>query len=246
MSEVDEPNTGLMRSIIQRIATGPELSKDISRAEARAGMRLVLDGAVDPVEAGVFLIALRMKRESDDEMCGLLDAIRDAAQSVVAPVDELIDLGDPYDGYARSLPIAPFLPAQQSSPADSFEKQVRPLLAENCYACHSSSSSPLMGGFQLDREETFRKGGSRGAPIDQANPEASLLLRAVRHSDPQIRMPPTHKMSDEAIATLTNNSRRGTNPPSSNLPDGSTAASSARPPSISRRARKPRSSACAS
>jgi hypothetical protein len=33
-----------------------------------------------------------------------------------------------------------------------------------------------------------------------------------------------------AIATLTNNSRRGTNPPSSNLPDGSTAASSARPP----------------
>jgi anthranilate phosphoribosyltransferase len=74
-------------------------------------MRLVLDGRVDPVEAGVFLIALRMKRESDDEMCGLLDAIRDATESVVAPVDELIDLGDPYDGYARSLPIAPFLPA---------------------------------------------------------------------------------------------------------------------------------------
>jgi len=100
-----------MRSIIQRIATGPELSKDISRAEARAGMQLILDGRVDPVEAGVFLIALRMKRESDDEMCGLLDAIRDATNSIVAPVDELIDLGDPYDGYARSLPIAPFLPA---------------------------------------------------------------------------------------------------------------------------------------
>jgi anthranilate phosphoribosyltransferase len=101
----------LMRSIIQRIATGPELSKDISREEARAGMRLVLDGHVDPVQAGVFFIALRMKRESDDEMCGLLEAVRDATQSVVAPVDELIDLGDPYDGYARSLPIAPFLPA---------------------------------------------------------------------------------------------------------------------------------------
>ncbi|HLF11185.1 MAG TPA: anthranilate phosphoribosyltransferase [Gammaproteobacteria bacterium] len=111
MLEVAKQDAGLMRSILSRIATGPELSKDISRAEACAGLRLVLDGLVDPVEAGVFLIALRMKRESDDEMCGLLDAIRDATQTVVAPVDELIDLGDPYDGYARSLPIAPFLPA---------------------------------------------------------------------------------------------------------------------------------------
>lgn len=100
----------LMRSIIQRIATGPELSKDISREEARAGMRLVLDGRVDPVQAGVFLIALRMKRETDDELCGMLDAIREVTHSIVAPVDQVIDLGDPYDGYARSLPIAPFLP----------------------------------------------------------------------------------------------------------------------------------------
>lgn len=99
-----------MRSIIQRIATGPELSKDISHEEARAGMQLVLDGRVDPVQAGVFLIALRMKRETDDEMCGLLEAIQDATLSAVAPVDELVDLGDPYDGYTRTLPVAAFLP----------------------------------------------------------------------------------------------------------------------------------------
>ncbi|MBI3898122.1 MAG: anthranilate phosphoribosyltransferase [Gammaproteobacteria bacterium] len=100
-----------MRSIIQRIATGPELSKDISYEQARAGMTLVLDGRVDPVQAGIFLIALRMKRESDDELRGLLDALRAATQTVVADVDELIDIGDPYDGYGRSLPVAPFLPA---------------------------------------------------------------------------------------------------------------------------------------
>jgi len=100
-----------MDSILQRIATGPELSKDISREEAREGMRLVLEGAVDPVQAGVFLIALRMKRETDDENCGLLDAIRDATLHATAPVDEVLDLGDPYDGYARTLPASPFLPA---------------------------------------------------------------------------------------------------------------------------------------
>jgi anthranilate phosphoribosyltransferase len=100
-----------MRSILQRIATGPELSKDLSREEARAGMRLVLDGLVDPVQAGVFLIALRMKRETDDENCGVLDALRDATLQVTAPVDELIDIGDPYDGFTRTLPASPFLPA---------------------------------------------------------------------------------------------------------------------------------------
>lgn len=105
------PDTELMRSILQRIATGPELSKNLSREEAHRGMRLVLDERVDPVQAGVFLIALRMKRETDDEMLGLLDALREATRTVTAPVDELLDLGDPYDGFARTLPIAAFLPA---------------------------------------------------------------------------------------------------------------------------------------
>jgi len=103
-------SAALMSSILKRIATGPELSKDISREEARDGMRLVLDGAVDPVQAGVFLIALRMKRETDDENRGMLEAIREATLRATAPVDEVLDLGDPYDGYNRTLPAAPFLP----------------------------------------------------------------------------------------------------------------------------------------
>lgn len=100
----------LMRSIIKRIATGPELSKDISREEACAGMRLVLDGQVDPVQAGIFLIALRMKRETDDENRGVLEAIREATRSAIAPVDEVVDIADPYDGFNRTLPASPFLP----------------------------------------------------------------------------------------------------------------------------------------
>ena len=100
----------MMRSIIQRIATGPELSKDISRDEARAGMRFILEGQVDPVQAGVFLIALRMKRETDDEILGVLQAIHDVTHSVTAPVDEVVDIADPYDGFSRTLPASPFLP----------------------------------------------------------------------------------------------------------------------------------------
>lgn len=101
----------VMHSIIQRIATGPDLSKDISQEEARLGMQGILDNAVDPVQAGIFFIALRMKRETMDEFKGILDAISDATERVTAEVDEVVDIADPYDGYNRCLPAAPFLPA---------------------------------------------------------------------------------------------------------------------------------------
>lgn len=101
----------LMDSYLQRIATGPEMSKDLELEDARSGMQLILEGKIHPVQAGVFLIALRMKRESDDEFRGILDAIRQSTQFSIASVDDLIDIADPYDGFSRHLPSSPFLPA---------------------------------------------------------------------------------------------------------------------------------------
>ncbi len=115
MNETEEllkqPPATIMRSIIQRIATGPDMSKNISQQEARAGMLAILDEQVDPVQAAVFLIALRMKRETDEENRGILDAIGDRCQRATAEVDEVLDLSDPYNGYNRTLPAAPFMPA---------------------------------------------------------------------------------------------------------------------------------------
>lgn len=101
----------IMRSIIQRIATGPDMSKDISLEEARAGMRAILNDDVDDVQAAVFLIAMRMKRETDEENLGILDGIRDMCNFATANVDEVLDMSDPYNGYNRTLPAAPFMPA---------------------------------------------------------------------------------------------------------------------------------------
>ncbi len=100
-----------MRSILQRIATGPHLSKDLPLDDTRAGMRMILDRGVDPVQAGIFLIALRMKRETIDENKGILQALIDSADIANADVDDLVDIADPFDGYNRSLPASPFLPA---------------------------------------------------------------------------------------------------------------------------------------
>ena len=152
-----------MRSFLQRIATGPELSKDLSREEARTGMRLILDGLVDPVQAGIFLIALRMKRETDDENCGVLDALRDATLRVTAPVDELVDIGDPYDGFKRTLPASPFLPA---------------VLAACGVAVVSHGVESMGPKYGVTHRQVLR---AAGLPVDLAPQEA-----AARLGDPRI------------------------------------------------------------
>jgi len=101
----------VLRGCIQKVATGPEYSKNLPFAEAHAAMRHILAGNSDPVQAAVLLIALRMKRETDEENAGVLQAILDTMNTVTAAVDEVIDVADPYDGYTRGLPVSPFLPA---------------------------------------------------------------------------------------------------------------------------------------
>jgi anthranilate phosphoribosyltransferase len=147
-----------MRSIIQRVATGPQLSKDISAEEARFAMGAILDNAVDPVQAGVFLIALRMKRETDEELKGILDAIRDATGHVVADVDDVVDIGDPYDGYNRCLPAAPFL---------------MPLLAECGVPAFSHGAHSVGPKFGVTHRHVLE---AVGVPVDLSPVEAAERL----------------------------------------------------------------------
>ncbi|CAC9458524.1 Anthranilate phosphoribosyltransferase like (EC 2.4.2.18) [uncultured Gammaproteobacteria bacterium] len=100
----------LMKSIIQRVATGPDLSKDIAFEEARDGMQAILRGEIDDVRSAIFLIALRMKRESMEENEGILAAILAQSDKQQINVEDLVDLGEPYSGYNRSIPISSFLP----------------------------------------------------------------------------------------------------------------------------------------
>lgn len=106
-----QDTAAVIRPCIQKVATGPQLSKDLDREDAAAAMRLIMEGKVDPVQSAVLLIALRMKRETMDEYRGVLQAIRDHSCLATADVDDLLDIADPYDGFARGLPATPFLPA---------------------------------------------------------------------------------------------------------------------------------------
>ena len=99
-----------MRQYLQKIATGPELSKDLSREEAKNAAAEILSGDADPVQAGIFLIALRMKRETMPENLGVLDSLLAYPHRAVSKTPEVLDLADPYDGFTRGMPAAPFLP----------------------------------------------------------------------------------------------------------------------------------------
>lgn len=96
---------------------------------------------------------------------------------------------------------------QQFTPADLtfFETNVRPLLAENCYACHGAEKQK--GGFRLDSREAILTGGESGAAIVAGNTVDSLLLQAVRFES--FEMPPGRKLPDESISVLEEWVRRG-------------------------------------
>jgi uncharacterized protein DUF1553/uncharacterized protein DUF1549/cytochrome c len=81
-----------------------------------------------------------------------------------------------------------------------FEKKIRPALAENCYACHSEKSKKPQGGLLLDSIEAMLKGGASGQPaIVPGDPEKSLLIKAIRHTDARLRMPMGDKLPDQVI-----------------------------------------------
>ena len=65
-----------------------------------------------------------------------------------------------------------------------FERKVRPVLVEHCYECHSAGAKKIKGGLMLDSRAGVIKGGDTGAAITPGDPEASLLIQAIRHADP--------------------------------------------------------------
>ena len=83
-----------------------------------------------------------------------------------------------------------------------FERHIRPLLVEHCYACHSSRDGKPKGGLALDSLAGWTKGGDRGPAIVPGDPEKSPLIQSVRYHDADFRMPPERPLSPDAIARL--------------------------------------------
>ncbi|SIO61595.1 Planctomycete cytochrome C [Singulisphaera sp. GP187] len=84
-----------------------------------------------------------------------------------------------------------------------FEKNIRPILVERCYECHSKQSKKIRGGLSLDLKDGWVKGGDLGPSIEPGKPDTSLLIQAVRYDDEDLKMPPKGKLSEREVALLT-------------------------------------------
>src|SRR5262247_2975709 len=89
--------------------------------------------------------------------------------------------------------------AAAADPAEFFEMKVRPVLAKNCYGCHTDSK---MGGLRLDSADAVKQGGKSGPPIVPGNPDESLLIQAIRQTHERLKMPPGGKLKDQEIADI--------------------------------------------
>src|SRR5438270_3145283 len=95
-------------------------------------------------------------------------------------------------GSAFLLPL--LLPAQTTQTTQTadgiafFEKNARPLLAANSYACHSSQAAQPMAGLLLDTRAGMLRGGKSGVPaIVAGKPGESLRLAAGRCRNQDLR-----------------------------------------------------------
>ncbi len=105
------------------------------------------------------------------------------------------------------LPLVVLVAAGQSrsAPADAagrefFEAKIRPVLVDHCFACHSAKAKKVRAGLLLDTRDGLRKGGESGSTLVPGQPEASLLMKALRHTDETLHMPPKGKLPDAVIA----------------------------------------------
>lgn len=81
---------------------------------------------------------------------------------------------------------------------DFFESRIRPVLIEHCYECHGPDAVIAQGNLRLDARDFWLQGGDSGPAVAPGDPQASLLLQAIRYDG--LEMPPKGKLSD-AIAT---------------------------------------------
>jgi Protein of unknown function (DUF1549)/Protein of unknown function (DUF1553)/Planctomycete cytochrome C len=113
--------------------------------------------------------------------------------------------------FAAALPIlagvvgeARQSPVPAASP-DFFEAKVRPVLAANCYDCHTDQR---MGGLRVDSREALLKGGRSGPAIVPGEPDKSLLITAVRQTS-ALKMPKGGVLKPDEVTALVDWVRAG-------------------------------------
>jgi ankyrin repeat protein len=102
---------------------------------------------------------------------------------------------------ASSVPLAAQtqLPPASTARID-YDRDVKPLLAENCYTCHGDTVQ--QSGLRLDRRQQALRGGDYGPVIVPGKSAESKMIRRLVDGDGGLKMPPGGPLSSEQIGIL--------------------------------------------
>src|SRR5882757_2744061 len=92
--------------------------------------------------------------------------------------------------------------ADETKPAEvQFNRDIRPILAENCFQCHGPDPSHRKSGLRLDGPEAVEKPADSGElAIVRRQPGASSLVARIEAADPAERMPPAESKNQLSAA----------------------------------------------
>ena len=94
------------RDILKIVGRGKKLQRDLTYDEAYEAMRLLLSSEISDTQIGGFLLTMRVKEETADEIHGFVDGARTLMKPMPQPdVEGLVDFGLPYNGKARTLQV---------------------------------------------------------------------------------------------------------------------------------------------
>ena len=114
--------------------------------------------------------------------------------------------------YGKSAP--PPTPQQ----IEFFESKIRPILAQECYECHSTGTKKK-GGLVLDSRPGWQAGGESGDVIKPGDPAGSLLVQTIKHEHEDIKMPKAGaKLDDKVVADFEQWIREGAPDPRDSPP----------------------------
>ncbi len=106
---------------------------------------------------------------------------------------------DRLSAYVLPLILVLLAPARADETSETlFETKIRPVLANDCLPCHGGKKTE--SGLKVDSRASLLRGGDRGPAIEAGKPDQSLLVRAIRHADDDLKMPPKRRLPAE-VAT---------------------------------------------
>ncbi|MEM1069960.1 MAG: DUF1549 domain-containing protein, partial [Planctomycetota bacterium] len=91
-------------------------------------------------------------------------------------------------------------PVPTGEQLEFFEREVRPVLVEHCYECHSTKAERVEASLLLDSRASHLKGGDSGPAIIPGDVDGSLLIESVRYES--YEMPPEGQLPDRQIKAL--------------------------------------------